>query len=130
MITFLLSKSNILAHSTQHTAHSNLKKCLLLLIFLFMNFLPIKSYSQVDTFICDNGGFEQDFLYYIGSTTTYSSGGDNCVALGPDMLPVTYNPATIPSFRRFEIVTSGIDPLVGISRTKFGNKALNSAKRP
>ncbi len=124
MITFLLSKSNILAHSTQHTAHSNLKKCLLLLIFLFMNFLPIKSYSQVDTFICDNGGFEQDFLYYIGSTTTYSSGGDNCVALGPDMLPVTYNPATIPSFRRFEIVTSGIDPLVGISRTKFGNKAL------
>ena len=115
MITFLLSKSNILAHSIQHTAHS-IKKFLLLLIFLFMNFLPIKSYSQVDTFVCDNGGFEQDFLYYSGSIAIYEYGGNICIPMN-DSLPSVWTPSILPSFRRFEIVTSGVDPLVGIQKT-------------
>ena len=137
MITFLLFKSNILthstqhtahstqhtAHSTQHTAHSNLKKFHLLLIFLFMNFLPIKSYSQVDTFACDNGGFEQDFTYYRFFLTNYQIGSNDCS-------PTNYNSSvswlnwSAPNPFRFEIVNSGVDQLVGINKTKFGEKAL------
>jgi hypothetical protein len=73
--------------------------------------------------ICDNGEFEQDFLYYEGFTSTYEFGSDSCspyTSSGPSV----FIPATLPTTNRFEIVTSGVDPLVGINRTKFGDKAL------
>lgn len=78
--------------------------------------------------VCDNGGFEQDFLYYEGFTGTFTHGSDTCSphnSLGP----TSFIPATLPTTNRFEIVTSGIDPLVGINRTKFGNKALRINNR-
>jgi hypothetical protein len=78
--------------------------------------------------ICDNGGFEDDFLYYEGFTSIYSFGSDSCsphTSFGPSV----FIPATLPTTDRFEIVTSGIDPLVGISRTKFGDKALRINNR-
>ena len=82
-----------------------------------------------DTLICDNGGFEQDFLYYFGELTQIEKGSNECTPLKRVVNPPGYVPATwtiepLPSFRRFEIVNSGSDPLIGISRTKFGNKAL------
>ncbi|HOJ91119.1 MAG TPA: T9SS type A sorting domain-containing protein, partial [Saprospiraceae bacterium] len=89
----------------------------------FMNFLPIKSYSQVDTFVCDNGGFEQDFLYYTGYATIYGNSGTFCPA-NTNSGPAYWTQVSLPSFRRLEIVNSGVDPLVGIQKTKFGNKAL------
>jgi hypothetical protein len=78
--------------------------------------------------VCDNGGFEQDFLYYEGFTSTYDFGSDSCspyTSSGPS----TFIPATLPTTNRFEIVTSGTDPLVGINRTKFGDKALRINNR-
>ncbi len=88
-----------------------------------MNFLPIKSYSQVDTFACDNGGFEQDFTYYRFFLTNYQIGSNDCS-------PTNYNSSvswlnwSAPNPFRFEIVNSGVDQLVGINKTKFGEKAL------
>ncbi|HMT54845.1 MAG TPA: T9SS type A sorting domain-containing protein [Saprospiraceae bacterium] len=72
-----------------------------------------------DTFICDNGGFENDFLFYKGYISTYTSGSNTCTPNVPGWTPVT-----LPLNRRFQIVNSGIDPLVGINKTKFGSKAL------
>ncbi|MCO6484784.1 MAG: hypothetical protein J5I41_03295, partial [Saprospiraceae bacterium] len=73
--------------------------------------------------VCDNGGFEDDFLYYEGFISTFSYGSDSCTPynyLGPS----TFVPASLPTTNRLEIVTAGTDPLVGINRTKFGDKAL------
>jgi len=78
--------------------------------------------------ICDNGGFEQDFLYYAGFTSTYEFGSDSC-SLHDSFGPSVFVPATLPTTNRFEIVTSGADPLVGIVRTKFGDKALRINNR-
>jgi hypothetical protein len=89
-----------------------------------MNFLPIKSYSQVDTFVCDNGGFEQDFLYWRGYSSTYDHGSSQCTPVTENNLPVSWTLMNLPVIRRFEIVNSGTDALVGIPKTKFGSKAL------
>lgn len=78
--------------------------------------------------VCDNGGFEQDFLYYEGFTSTFTHGSDTCSPHNSSG-PSTFIPATLPTTNRFEIVTSGTDPLVGINRTKFGNKALRINNR-
>jgi hypothetical protein len=78
--------------------------------------------------ICDNGGFEQDFLYYEGFTSTYSFGSDSC-SPQTNFGPSVFIPAILPTTSRFEIVTSGVDPLVGINRTKFGDKALRINNR-
>ncbi|MBK8628368.1 MAG: hypothetical protein IPN86_23285 [Saprospiraceae bacterium] len=72
-----------------------------------------------DTFICDNGGFEDDFLYYSGFVSTFNSGSNTCT---PNVSGWT--PETMPLTNRFEIVNSGTDELVGIQKTLFENKAL------
>jgi len=76
-----------------------------------------------DTFICDNGGFEDGFLYYKGYTATFEEGSLTCTPVDGNGNDIVYTLATLPTPRRFEIVTSGIDDL-GLLKTKFGNKAL------
>jgi len=73
--------------------------------------------------ICENGGFEDDFLYYEGLVSTFTNGSDACEPYNLNG-PSVFVPATLPTARRLEIVSSGTDPLVGINRTRFGNKAL------
>ena len=80
-------------------------------------------YAQTNT-VCDNGGFEQDFLYYNGYISTYSYGSDSCVPIAKGDTPIVYVPTALPTTRRFEIVNSSIDSLVGIQKVKFGSKAL------
>jgi len=93
------------------------------LIFnLILLFLPLSIKSQTDTLICDNGGFESNFQYYKGVTAEYDGGSDNCTPTYFSV-PVVWSPSSLSYFRRFEIVTSGVDTLVGINRTKFGSKA-------
>ena len=78
--------------------------------------------------ICENGGFEDDFLYYEGFTSTYEFGSDSC-SPHDSSGPSVFVPATLPTTDRFEIVTTGPDPLVGIDQTRFGNKALRINNR-
>lgn len=88
-----------------------------------MLFLP-KIISAQDTLICDNGGFESNFLYYKGYDALYNSGSDDCI---PKYLGVNVNwgsPLSLPANRKFEIVNSGTDDLVGFTTTKFGSKGL------
>ena len=73
-----------------------------------------------DTFVCDNGGFEYDFLYYRGYTAENYFGGSTTCNPNVNFIPTPVLPVT----NRLEIVTSGTDPLVGIQKVKFGNKAL------
>jgi hypothetical protein len=77
-----------------------------------------------DTFICDNGGFENDFLFYKGYVSTFTSGSNTCT---PNVSGWT--PATLPVTNRLEIMTSGTDPLIGIQKVKFGNKSLRINNR-
>jgi hypothetical protein len=72
-----------------------------------------------DTFICDNGGFENDFLYYKGYVSTFTTGSNTCT---PDVSGWT--PVVMPVTNRLEIMSPGLDPLVGIQKVKFGNKSL------
>ncbi|MBK7233098.1 MAG: T9SS type A sorting domain-containing protein [Saprospiraceae bacterium] len=80
--------------------------------------------AQTDTLICDNGGFEDDFDFYFGSIATYYNGGNTCSPLDQSGNPSTWSSINMPTSQRFQIVSSGTDPLVGISTTKFGNKAI------
>ncbi len=79
---------------------------------------------NADTFVCDNGGFEDDFLYYKGYTATYVFGSSDCTPTDFYGNEVLFTEASLPTNKRFEIVTSGVDDLTGIQRVKFGNKAL------
>ncbi|HAY71628.1 MAG TPA: hypothetical protein DCX89_07030 [Saprospirales bacterium] len=86
--------------------------------------------TLADTFICDNGGFEDGFQYYHGYSSfylpnnTFFDGSDFCYPVGYiDNLPVQFIPSPLPTQNRFEIVTQGLDNLVGINKVKFGNKA-------
>jgi|GEM_PF-4801409 len=79
--------------------------------------------------ICDNGGFENDFLHYDGFITTYSTGSDDCIPLDVNGNPSAFAPTTLPLNRRFQIVNAGIDPLIGVDMVKFGNKALKINER-
>jgi len=85
--------------------------------------LPGISYSQ-DTLICDNGGFEDGFDFYLGETCTYNIGSNECEPKLTGGSPVTWVSSSLPAFSRFEIVSGGTDPLVQIPRTKFGSKSL------
>ncbi|MBK7811678.1 MAG: T9SS type A sorting domain-containing protein [Saprospiraceae bacterium] len=80
--------------------------------------------AQTDTFVCDNGGFEDDFDFYFGETSSYLTGSDECEPKTTGGVPVTWTSSSLPAFRRFEIVSGGTDPLVQIPRTKFGSKSL------
>jgi len=77
-----------------------------------------------DTFVCDNGGFEEDFKFYKGYIATYHHGSSSCTPVDGSGNDIVYTPALLPTNRRFEIVTTGFDPLTGIKKVKFGNKAL------
>lgn len=76
-----------------------------------------------DTLVCDNGGFESDFVYYSGATTVFDTIINGCTPYNNGN-SVIWNVSSLPAFRGFKIVTNGLDSLVGINRTKFGNKAL------
>ncbi len=84
--------------------------------------LPGITRAQSDTLVCDNGGFEDGFTYYYGSFSSFGSGSDYCNPTAGGNASV-FTLTSLPSFRRFEIVSSGTDDLVGISKTKFGSKA-------
>ena len=82
-----------------------------------------------DTLICDNGGFEDDFDFYEGYITTYRIGSDSCApqinASGSVLFtPSSFVQVPLPVSNRFEIVTSGSDPLIGIDMVRFGSKSL------
>jgi hypothetical protein len=93
------------------------------LIFLILTMQSTIVHTQTDTLVCDNGGFEDDFDYYFGQHANYNTGSNDCTPLSGSN-PVSWNSTSLPSFRQLEIVSSGVDTLVGINRTKFGNKAL------
>jgi hypothetical protein len=93
------------------------------MIGMMMNIVQI-SHAQTDTLICQNGGFENDFQFYRGKIAVYNSGSSTCTPVNSSGVPVTFTNATLPLNRRFEIVSSGNDPLVNIPKTKFGTKAL------
>ncbi|MEZ4911721.1 MAG: T9SS type A sorting domain-containing protein [Saprospiraceae bacterium] len=93
----------------------------------YMNlYFPEKQSASPNTTvtICDNGGFEQDFLHYDGFVSTYTSGSNTCTPNVPGWTPVT-----MPLANRIEIMTSGVDPLINIQIVKFGNKSLRINNR-
>lgn len=83
----------------------------------------VASMVMTDTFICDNGGFESDFTYYKGYSSTFSSGSSTCNPINGGN-PSVYVPTTLPTVREFEIVTTGTDAVTGLQKVKFGSKAL------
>jgi hypothetical protein len=86
--------------------------------------LPGISNSQ-DTLICDNGGFEDDFLYYRGYYGTFRFGSNTCTPLDPNSSPIVYTEAsTLPLFNRFEIVPQSTDILTGYETVLFGDYSL------
>ncbi|MBK7357974.1 MAG: T9SS type A sorting domain-containing protein [Saprospiraceae bacterium] len=87
--------------------------------------LPGISNSQ-DTLICDNGGFEDEFIYYRGYYAgPYRYGSNTCTPLYSNYSPVIYTEAsTLPVSNRFEIVPNGIDNLTGYDMVRFGQYAL------
>jgi hypothetical protein len=72
-----------------------------------------------DTFICVNGGFEDSLLYYKGYVSTFTTGSNTCEPNVPGWLQVP-----LPRANRFEILSLGNDPIVGIPKVKFGNQSL------
>ncbi|MBK8954664.1 MAG: T9SS type A sorting domain-containing protein [Saprospiraceae bacterium] len=87
--------------------------------------LPGISKSQ-DTLVCDNGGFENGFLYYFGFRASFyndGTGSSSCTPLRNGN-PVTFSIWSMPALHRFEIVNGGVDPVVNVSRTVFGSKSL------
>ncbi len=117
-------------HNTKHTLSGKKPlslsfhwRIILFMIFSSMMLSPFESNGQTDTLICDNGGFEDGFLYYSGSAGNFSNGSNLCTPLSQGN-PITFTSTSIPSSRRFEIVSSGNDDLVGINKTKFGEKAV------
>jgi hypothetical protein len=84
---------------------------------------PSQHKMMTDTFICDNGGFEDDFDFYYGYTSSFFYGSDSCSPyLGG--LPSVYTPRALPTSREFEIVTTGLDAITNLQKVKFGNKSL------
>ena len=77
-----------------------------------------------DTLICDNGGFEEDFKYYRGYSAIFKSGSNTCIPEADGNVPSDFIPQVLPTYREFEIVSPGIDPITGIQKVKFGNKSL------
>ena len=120
-LTDLLPISRFANHKTKIISHISRMS----LILVFFQLLAFSAHAQVDTLICDNGGFEDDFQYYEGERTTYFNGSDSCSLVDAANNPVVWEDVlTLPSAKEFEIVTTGIDPLVGFDMVKFGNKAL------
>ncbi|MGE5356679.1 MAG: T9SS type A sorting domain-containing protein [Deltaproteobacteria bacterium] len=95
--------------------------------YLNIYFPPSAMVAGQDTFICYNGGFEEGFKNYqcfVNEEVMEGwRGSDTCnpVSGGQE---ITFIPVIPPVTGRFEIVSSGKDPLTGLQQTKFGNKAL------
>ncbi len=94
-----------------------------------MMLFSLKSYSQ-DILICDNGGFEQDYLFYTGQVSNFNQGGGSatCSPVTANGQPCVFTNNIMPDLHRFFITPSGIDPVVNVSKTRFGSKSfmLNS----
>jgi len=88
-------------------------------------FFPQPSQHKVmtDTLICDNGGFEDDFDFYYGFTTTFDNGSLSCNPKNGST-PSVYVPTVLPTLREFEIVSTGTDAITGLQKVKFGSKSL------
>ena len=87
--------------------------------------LPGISKTQ-DTLICDNGGFEYGFSYYLGFARDFQfdHGSDNCTPLNSSNNPISFiQMSSLPVNRRFEIANSGVDPLTSVSTVIFGNRS-------
>ncbi len=84
---------------------------------------PSQHKMMTDTFICDNGGFEDDFDFYYGFTGSFFYGSDSCSPYAGG-LPATYIPKSLPTVREFEIATTGTDIVTGLQKVKFGSKSL------
>lgn len=96
----------------------------------YMNvYFPPSAMITGDTFVCDNGGFEEGFKYYKGYVSQWHNGYGGSICdpyfknYNGDIDPITYTPSLIPYVNRFEIVTTGYDSPFGIKKVKFGNKA-------
>ena len=79
-----------------------------------------QSNAQVDTFICDNGGFENGNTYYSGAWSTFTLGSNTCT---PNLLN-PFTPTTLPDYRRFAIVGIGADDVTGYPKVKYESKSL------
>jgi hypothetical protein len=122
MTTLFYSKlTNFTAHSSQLTAHSPLKTFRFFIMALLTTtfLMPSSTNAQVDTFVCDNGGFEEGFKYYTGSVTVFNYGSSSC-----NPQPDFFSPSALPTFRRFEIVSTGVDPITGYQKVLFESNAL------
>ena len=118
----ILTTSHI-PHPTSHIPHPRIFLRKTLFLILTSIFLLSRSNAQVDTFICDNGGFEQGFQYYTGSSGFFEEGSKTCTPT-QNGYPIAWIPRSMPTANRFEIVYGGTDPLIGIPRTKFGSSSL------
>jgi len=117
--SFLSKRSTIAAEAEKNAfIHANIAEYKKL-------FFPQPSQHKMmtDTFICDNGGFEDDFDFYYGFSTTYNLGSTTCTPLFGGV-PSVYIPAVLPTIREFEIVSTGTDAITGLQKVKFGNKSL------
>lgn len=56
------------------------------------------------------------------SCRIFLKGSNSCIPVVSGV-PTVFTSTSLPSSRRFEIVSSGTDNLVGINQTKFGSKA-------
>ena len=81
-------------------------------------------------YICDNGGFESGFSNYLGKLNdNFNRGSSDCIpetqtGFNPDVFaPSTWNGISIPSYRRFEIVSTGTDLATGFQIVKKGSKS-------
>lgn len=86
-------------------------------------YMNTKAPAMVTTSVCDNGGFENGFTGYSGSSGVFDEGSNSCNPMESGFSTV-FTSASLPSGLRFEIVSSGKDTLVGIDKTRFGSKAL------
>lgn len=92
----------------------------------YMNiYFPNQPQNSLNTTvtICDNGGFEQDFLHYTGFSGTFTHGSNSCTPVD-GLFPTTFVQKPLPTLREFEIATQGADPITGLQKVKFGSKSL------
>jgi len=118
-------------HNTTHTLRGRKPlscsihwRLILFMLFSSMMFSPFESNGQTDTLICDNGGFEDDFLNYYAYDAYFNYGSSTCTPLNLSYNPSFFQLVSPPIFRWFEIVSNGTDPLTQYSTVKFGSKAL------
>ncbi|MEP7195475.1 MAG: T9SS type A sorting domain-containing protein [Saprospiraceae bacterium] len=92
--------------------------------------MPGITSSQTDISVCDNGGFESDFLYYTASNSSFyrsqldGYGSESCSpAINGNLVTFT-DVSSLPVPKRFEIATSGNDPITGVNKVLFGSNSL------